>query len=165
MHLSTIYNSNNIITYIVRNFWKQYNVHLEQCSVTDVRTHWSCTFCAIFFNYCHNAELKHDTYFTNWNWHQEEAWQVLSEASHCVIYDISSHSTIKIHIVFLLPLMNLNMAPLLVSSMETSSSKSVVWGYSVSSVIKCSVVYFFKTKATIRAEPSDKLNSCIQRLG
>lgn len=51
MHLSTIYNSNNIITYIVRNFWKQYNVHLEQRSVTDAGTHWSCTFCAIFFNY------------------------------------------------------------------------------------------------------------------
>lgn len=58
----------------------------------------------------------------------------------CIIYDISSHSTIKIHIVFLLPLMNLNRAPLLVGSMETSSAKSVVWGYSVSSVSKCSVV-------------------------
>lgn len=58
----------------------------------------------------------------------------------CIIYDISSHSTIKIHIVFLLPLMNLNTAPLLVGSMETSSAKSVVWGYSVSSVSKCSVV-------------------------
>lgn len=58
----------------------------------------------------------------------------------CIIYDISSHSTIKIHIVFLLPLMNLNTAPLLVGSMETSSAKSVVRGYSVSSVSKCSVV-------------------------
>lgn len=36
--------------------------------------------------------------------------------------------------------MNLNRAPLLVGSMETSSAKSVVWGYSVSSVSKCSVV-------------------------
>lgn len=73
----------------------------------------------------------------------------------CIIYDITSHSTIKIHIVLLFPfMMNLNTSPLPVRSMEASSSKSVVWEHSVSSVSECSVV-FLESKATIRAEPSD----------
>lgn len=58
----------------------------------------------------------------------------------CIIYDITSHSTIKVHIVMFPFMMNLNMAPLPVSSMEASSSKSVVWEHSASSVSKCSVV-------------------------
>lgn len=52
-------------------------------------------------------------------------------------------------------MINLNTSPLPVSSLEASSSKSVVWEHSVSSVSKCSVVFLDKTKATIRAEPSD----------
>lgn len=72
----------------------------------------------------------------------------------CIIYDISSHSTIKIHIVILFPFNDeFEHGSLLVSSMEASSSTSVVWEHSASSVSKCSVV--FRTKATIRAEPSD----------
>lgn len=154
MHLSTIYNSNNIITYIVRNFWKQYNVYLEQRSVTDIRTHWSCTFVPFSL-----------TIVTRLNWSMTHILQTETDTRKrpnkcyqklhiCIIYDISSHSTIKIHIVSLFPfMMNLNMTPLLVSSMEASSSKSVVWEHSASSVSKCSVV--FRTKATIRAEPSN----------
>lgn len=86
---------------------------------------------------------------------------MLLEVLYCVIYDISLYFTIKIYIVFLLFLMNLNMVLLFVSSMEISFFKLVVWGYLVLFVIKCSVVYFFKTKVIIRVEFSDKFNLCI----
>lgn len=49
-------------------------------------------------------------------------------------------------------MMNLNASPLPVSSMEASSSKSVVWEPSVSSVSKCSVV-FLEPKPQLEQSP------------
>lgn len=153
MHLSTIYNSNNIITYVVRNLWKQCNVYLEQRSVTDIRTHWSCT--------CVPFSL---TDVTRLNWSMTHILQTETDTRKrpnkcyqklhiCIMYDVTSHSTIKIHIVLLFPfVVNLNTSPLPVSSVEASSSKSVVREHSVSSVSECSVV-FLEPKPQLEQSP------------